>query len=130
LLRFGHAENIIPLVTALGLFKDDEPLKASNFEKSHNRNFKSSLLSPFSSNVAFILNKCNTDNSFKVSLFVNELPVWHVKEAGNLECAAGAGKNFSSVCSLNDLKKQLDKYSKLNFEEHCKIKMTDKKDEL
>lgn len=30
--RFAHAETLIPLVTALGLYKDKEPLLATNYE--------------------------------------------------------------------------------------------------
>ena len=56
-LRFGHAENIFPLFTWFGLFKDEQKLMASNFELNLQRKFKSAILSPFSSNVAFVLNK-------------------------------------------------------------------------
>jgi len=127
LLRFGHAENIIPLVTALGLYKNDKPLKARNFENNHDRKFKSSLLSPFSSNVAFVLQKCDSDSSFKVSLFVNELPVWQTKEAGGLECAAGEER---SECLFDALQKQLGKYLRFNFESDCNIKNKEKTEEL
>ena len=131
MLRFGHAENVIPLVTALGLFKDDEPLKASNFElKGHDRRFKSSLMSPFSSNVAFVLHKCGADSSLKVSLFVNELPVWQAKEAGILECAIGVEQYSASVCLFDALQKQLDKYLRFDFEKDCIINKKEKKDEL
>ena len=124
LLRFGHAENIYPLITSLGLFKDAEHLNANNFEKHANRKFRSGSLNPFSSNVAFVINKCTND--YKISLFVNELPVGMLN-AGELKCVkekSNEGGNVinSSVCDYADLKLQLEHYLNLNFDETCQSK--------
>ena len=131
MLRFGHAENIYPLITSLGLFKDAEHLAANNFEQHANRKFRSGLLTPFRSNVAFVLNKCTND--YKISLFVNELPVGMLTNAGELKCVkmkpneSGNGIN-SSVCDYADFKIQLEQYLELNFDDTCESK--NKKTEL
>ena len=100
LLRFGHAENIIPLITSLNLFKDNLPLKSDNYKNQHHRLFKSGVIAPFSSNIALVLLKCNEKADFRVKLLINELPVG-VINAGELECNHEI-KNFSSHLKLKD----------------------------
>ncbi|KAL4219882.1 PHOsphatase [Mactra antiquata] len=77
----GHSGTMLPLMTKLGLFNDSEPLKSSNREKMKNRKFRTSHITPFSSNIAFVVYSCddklssNHDREMMVKLFVNELPV-------------------------------------------------------
>jgi hypothetical protein len=137
LLRFGHAENVFPLVTALQLFKDDHELTSTNFIENLNRRFKSAVLTPFSSNVAFVLHKCNQthdDNRvadkdsnpksvYKVSVLMNELPIAEIN-AGQLKCHEKNPnnrkyKNDGSLCDYDDFKKQMIDYIGLEFEEVC-----------
>lgn len=125
-LRFGHAENIFPLATALGLFKEEDHLYASNFEYKLKRRFKSAYMSPFSSNIAFVLNKCK-NNDFKMSVFVNELPLSQL-DAGNLECSLNKNHSITSklnksVCDLEDLRNQLNNYIKYEYSDVCNLKI-------
>ena len=53
MLRFGHAENMYPLMTALGLYRDKDQLRSDNYEAQHDRKFKSGSFTPFS-----FKNKC------------------------------------------------------------------------
>ena len=80
---FGHAETVGPLMAALGLFNDSEPLRADNFAKHADRKFKTSEILPFSANVMFVLYECVPDdqhqtryfstNNFFLKLYVNEV---------------------------------------------------------
>lgn len=76
----GHSTTIVTLMTTLGLFKDDQPLLATNREEMVNRQFKTSIIAPYSTNVGFILYACQTEdgadkNMFKVQLLVDETPM-------------------------------------------------------
>ena len=126
LLRFGHAENMYPLITALGLFKDNLPLQSDNYKEHLTRNFKSGLLTPFSANVAFVLHKCENSqesdasifNSFKVSILVNELPVSMINNAGELRCSTEKN-DIHRMCNFLDFKYQLNKYLNLDYDKVC-----------
>ncbi|XP_005101326.1 multiple inositol polyphosphate phosphatase 1 [Aplysia californica] len=82
---FGHAETVGPLLSALGLFNDSEPLLAGNFEQQEKRLFRTSEILPFSSNVLFVLYECVPEEfgedeeideaDYYLRLFVNEVPV-------------------------------------------------------
>jgi len=70
-LRFGHAETILPFIARLGLFKDNFSLHWDADRKLlDSRLWRTSHISTFSSNVAFILYECDED--FKVELLLNE----------------------------------------------------------
>ena len=118
LLRFGHAENMFPLVTTLGLFYDSNGLKSNNFRENLNRKFKSGILTPFSANLAFILHKCPS-NSYKVKLLINELPIDMISHAGKLECTKNS--QIRSTCNIMDLKHQLSKYLNVDHDNVCEL---------
>jgi hypothetical protein len=65
---------IIPLVTLLGLFKDDRSSFYANIslETLRKRNFSSSLVSPFSANALFVLYNCE-------GLFFLLIPLYNSK---------------------------------------------------
>lgn len=75
----SHVVVILSMMTALGLYKDDKPLFAENRESMTNRNFKTSRIVPFSSNLGFVLYSCESmdreDPSLMLQLLVNEEPV-------------------------------------------------------
>lgn len=74
-------------MTALGLYKDNSPLLATNFESMSGRKFRTSNIGPYSSNIAFVVYACGDLNTletgsvkpgsqkFVVKLFVNEKEV-------------------------------------------------------
>ena len=77
---FGHVETLAPLYAALGLFNDSVPISGDNFSRLKDRAFKSSLILPFSANLALVLYKCDSSANFDESdlilrMFVNEKPV-------------------------------------------------------
>jgi len=131
-LRTGHAENIYPLVAALGLFKDNEDLRYDNFEKNINRKFKSAVFTPFSANVAFILNKCNqTSNktnqtpydNYKITFLVNELPLSMIN-GGKIECSQKDANPKSieySMCNFIDFKNQISRFLTNTLNGVCSI---------
>lgn len=93
---FSHADPIKKLLAAFGMFKDDEsytPDRIADFESDlkvpKKRHWRSSLVSPFSANLAFVLYRCpkssssswfsssssNKRDKFKVLASVTEQPV-------------------------------------------------------
>jgi hypothetical protein len=128
LLRFGHAENMYPFMTALGLFRDKMPLQSDNYQAHSTRNFKSGFLTPFSANVAFILHKCESNNElndsifdkFKINVLVNELPISKIKNAGELLCSKKNHHSDHKMCNYLDLRDQLNEYLNLDYEKVCK----------
>jgi multiple inositol-polyphosphate phosphatase / 2,3-bisphosphoglycerate 3-phosphatase len=51
---FSHASAIQLFLTSLGYAKEDEPLKADNYNRMKYRKFRTSVLSPLASNLAVI----------------------------------------------------------------------------
>ncbi|XP_046849483.1 multiple inositol polyphosphate phosphatase 1-like [Xenia sp. Carnegie-2017] len=74
IFQFAHSETLIPLLCLMGLNKDSEPLLANNYHKQKNRLFRTSIIAPFSANIAIILYSCQFDmaDSFHVQVLVNE----------------------------------------------------------
>ncbi|XP_060884841.1 multiple inositol polyphosphate phosphatase 1b [Labrus mixtus] len=69
----GHAETLLPLLSLLGLYKDQTPPTASNYHSQHGRSFRSSLIVPYAANVLFVLYDCQRGP--RLQLLVNESPV-------------------------------------------------------
>lgn len=100
-LRFSHSGAIRPFLAYLGLFDNF----GSEHEKDHidycvngmmEREWRTSLISPFAANVAFILLKQETKDEYKVLTLVQEVPVK----------VDGCDK---VLCSLKDFKKSFEK---------------------
>lgn len=76
----SHNHELLSMMSALGIYKDSQPLLASNRNAMSNRLFKTSKISPFSGNLGFVLYACNpavgeTKKSFMFQLLANENPV-------------------------------------------------------
>lgn len=76
----AHLTTLLPVMAALGLYKDNKPLLATNRAAMENRLFRPSRIAPFSANLAFVLYACHpredeTERTFAVQLLVNEHPV-------------------------------------------------------
>ncbi|XP_035524513.1 multiple inositol polyphosphate phosphatase 1-like [Morone saxatilis] len=69
----GHAETLLPLLSLLGLFKDETPPTASNYHTQHGRSFRSSLIVPYAANLIFVLYDCQRGP--RLQLLLNEAPV-------------------------------------------------------
>ncbi|KAJ3324932.1 bifunctional tryptophan synthase trp1 [Boothiomyces sp. JEL0866] len=102
-LKFTHAETMAPLITALGLFKDNFKLDAGlPMSQLGHRRFITSVVAPFMGNVIFELYECH--EILNVRLLVNE--VYHD--------IPGCG----SICSLsqfNELYAVLNKIIHMSF---------------
>ncbi len=140
LLRFGHAENMFPLVTALGLFRNERELKADNFKENLERRFRSGRLTPFSANAAFVLHRCHDAqderkdsngkknasvyDKYKISVLINELPIAKLINAGELTCAQKNNhlkKDYGSLCDYDDLKQHLSDYIDKSYDQVCDL---------
>lgn len=69
----GHAETLLPLLSLLGLYKDETPPTASNYRTQHGRSFRTSLIVPYAANLLFVLYDCQRGP--RLQLLVNESPV-------------------------------------------------------
>lgn len=70
-LRFGHAETVMPLFVFFDLFKDSKPLLHSSPQSEWSqRRWNTSKICPFQANIAFFLAECNGVES--VVIQVNE----------------------------------------------------------
>jgi len=73
-LRFAHAETIIPFASLLGLFNDSTTLQWNSSPNTiQNRKWRTSVISAFAANIAFVLYNCSGE--FKVQLLYNEQPM-------------------------------------------------------
>ncbi|XP_060077727.1 multiple inositol polyphosphate phosphatase 1-like [Ylistrum balloti] len=72
--RFGHAETLLPIYSALSLFHDSTPLLASNYNAHRNRTYRTSKIAPFSGNIYPVLYKCGDElGDIYLKMFVNEV---------------------------------------------------------
>ncbi|XP_070783440.1 multiple inositol polyphosphate phosphatase 1b [Enoplosus armatus] len=69
----GHAETLLPLLSLLGLYKDQTPPTANNYHTQHGRSFRTSLIVPYAANLLFVLYDCQRGP--RLQLLVNESPV-------------------------------------------------------
>lgn len=73
-LRFGHAETVMPLFVFFGLFRDTMPLLHSTPEKEWKvRKWNTSRICPFQANIAFFVAECAGKESIVIQ--VNEQTV-------------------------------------------------------
>ena len=72
---FSHSSAVMPLITSLGLFKDNFTLTADSFEsqEADRRKYFSSTVTPFAGNVGFVLQRCQNDVGYRVAMFHNEV---------------------------------------------------------
>lgn len=72
-VQVGHAETLLPLLSLMGLFKDETPLMAENFARQHSRKFRSSQIVPYAANMLFVLYECV--DGIRLQFFLNEKPM-------------------------------------------------------
>lgn len=70
ILHFSHAGALKKVYPRFGLFHDEKKLTADGMCSQQDRKWKSSLISPFNSNLVLVLLKCGTE--YKVTAFHNE----------------------------------------------------------
>lgn len=73
---FTESATIQLLLTALGAHKDNDGLRADNYQQMMRRKWRSSEVSPFASNLAVIKYECPHDNERnKIMFFLNQKPL-------------------------------------------------------
>jgi len=72
-LHFSHSGALKKVYAAFGLFRDDRPLTADDFCALNSRKWRSSHVSPFNTNIVFVLYQCGEE--YKVMTLHNENPV-------------------------------------------------------
>lgn len=88
---FTHSTMLLMLITAFGLKHDQLPLRGDNFDRQQNRQFKTSQLVPYASNLAAVKYGCDNGREDKVLFLLNQRPVsmpW---------CADG------EICTINEI---------------------------
>lgn len=97
---FTHASAILQFLTALGAARDNDAPTADNYYSMMRRNWRTSRLSPFASNIAAIKYECPEDvDREKIMFFLNETPLdfpW---------CKVG-------LCSWKDVKEKYKRYAR------------------
>ncbi|KAJ4443224.1 hypothetical protein ANN_04892 [Periplaneta americana] len=69
---FSHDTDLMLLFSSLGIGEDDVPITHSNYEESRNRQWRTSLLTPFAGNFAVVFFKCDGDEPYKVQFYLRE----------------------------------------------------------
>ncbi|XP_026485906.1 multiple inositol polyphosphate phosphatase 1-like [Vanessa tameamea] len=77
-----HATMLDQIYTALGLFRDNEPLTGSNRDRE--RKWRTSKISVFSANLVAVLNRCVKEglSDYNVVFYLNEEPMRSICEEG------------------------------------------------
>lgn len=105
---FTHSGTILKLLGLLGLYKDEHKLKHDNYFKMENRHWKTSKIDPFGSNIAFVLYKCNNDETKILTLHQERIVYLN-------GCKDG-------LCSYDKFKQLFEtELQNCNFNEMCNI---------
>ncbi|XP_036449572.1 multiple inositol polyphosphate phosphatase 1-like [Colossoma macropomum] len=72
-VQIGHSETLLPLLTLLGLFKDNTIPTSTNFASQSKRAFRGGQIMPYLGNLLAALYDC--PDGFRLQLRVNEKPV-------------------------------------------------------
>ena len=103
ILNFGHDSTVQTLLSALGLFRDDHNLLASDWPDDYS--WKTSHIVPFATNIGIILYQCQAED-YKVMMLHNEKMV--------KQPACG-----DVLCSLKQFKYFYRNYLEIDFNQVC-----------
>jgi len=138
---FGHAETIIPLFDAFGLYHDHEPLSADIFDSpslAEARKFRTSAFAPFSANLALVLYDCGGTSTGKARTNVVDRLSGGDKFVGNISAASSryfvqllinerpakftSALCGQSICSYSELREFYSPYiDRCRFHQKCMI---------
>lgn len=71
--RFSHSGLLLKVYARMGLFQDATPPRADNFRQQSSRKWRSSLIDPFTANLALVLFKCR--DGYKMLAYIQEKEV-------------------------------------------------------
>ena len=110
-VQVGHADTLLPLLTLLGFFKDDEALTSTNYATQGQRSFRTSHMLPYAANLLLVLYDCG-GGDLRLQPLLNEKPVTF----------PGLTSQQASMPRYQDVK---DHYSELlqgcDFETECQL---------
>ncbi|XP_064609373.1 multiple inositol polyphosphate phosphatase 1-like [Liolophura sinensis] len=73
MIRVAHDLTMMPFLSRLGAYQDSSPPRSTTMARQSHRNFRSSIMAPFLSNVVFVEYQCGSES--KVRAFHNEKPL-------------------------------------------------------
>ncbi|XP_047459156.1 multiple inositol polyphosphate phosphatase 1-like [Mugil cephalus] len=73
-IQVGHADTLLPLLTLLGFFKDNDTLTSDNYAAQAERSFRTSLMMPYAANLVMALYDCG-GGDLRLQPLLNEKPV-------------------------------------------------------
>lgn len=73
IFRFSHSGLLLKVYARMGLFRDATPPRADNFKQQTSRQWRSSLIDPFTANLALVLFQCS--DGYKLLAYVQEREV-------------------------------------------------------
>jgi len=116
--RFGHAETTLPVMTALGLFKDKFQLRHdTDAALIESRQWNMSHVSPMASNILFVLHDCEGTN--KIQLYVNE-QLTSMSEVCT-QIPADRADAAASLCTVASFAKKFPEYQNRDWDRDCKV---------
>ncbi|XP_053730521.1 multiple inositol polyphosphate phosphatase 1-like [Synchiropus splendidus] len=110
-IQVGHADTLLPLLTLLGFFKDQEALTSANYFHHSQRNFRTSIFLPYAANFLIVLYKC-ADGNIRLQALLNEKPV-------NLPGLSGPHASMPLLQDVMDLYREL--LQTCDFEKECQL---------
>ncbi|XP_044069414.1 multiple inositol polyphosphate phosphatase 1-like [Siniperca chuatsi] len=73
-VQVGHADTLLPLLTLLGFFKDNDTLTSTNYATQAKRSFRTSHMLPYAANLLLVLYDCG-GGDLRLQPLLNEKPV-------------------------------------------------------
>nr|CAI5859808.1 unnamed protein product [Callosobruchus analis] len=105
---FTHSGTLLKMLAHLGLYKDAQPLTSESFSKMGNRQWKTSKIDSFATNLAFVLFECKEGDKV---LTLHQERVIRLPSCPN-----------SDLCSLSQINKYYsNSIQSCNFETICSI---------
>merc|ERR1712061_734334 len=75
ILNSGHSSGLKPILTALRMFKDEDPLLASDWPDKKDHKWHMATIAGFANNIGFLQLQCEEGQENKIMLLHNEKPV-------------------------------------------------------
>lgn len=114
--RFAHAETMEPLLSILGLYNDTEPLQATwNWTQIKARQFKTSKLFPFASNLAMFGYDCRQARGLSEQFYVK----FQHNEQDVVIPRCRSSSTTSPFCGFEEFKREFHDRININFGQLC-----------
>ena len=118
-LYFGHSGSVTPIQAVLGLFRDDETLLSSNYRQLKERQFRTSIIGPFATNVALVLYQCEPGQQSSHPNWPQQLETSMVQVLIN-EHVVPFPFTQKWAASMGDFEANYDPFlNNCNFEQYC-----------